>query len=146
MTISNCCGVDVSFHYSDEGTNYMSCRKCFKPCDIKPMKHNVKVGSRFKLGHWEWVVRKVQDDMFFAYEKEAWLTDQVRELRLFPHDADQLDWVKPEVTFTKEQVEALRDRCFGSKEDGCCSYKTDHVYHLLKDFLDSHTEEDKPLE
>lgn len=144
MTISNCCGAATRHNPDPQSTSGLLCVKCkLNCCEQKPMKHVVKVGSSFRLGHWEWVVRKVQDDMFFAYEKEAWLIDHTRELRLLPHDADKLDWIKPEVTFTQEQVEVLK----GQIQHIFCSCKNDHdAEDMFIDFLDSHTEEDKPLE
>lgn len=32
---SNCCNALVKTIYSDEGTNYWTCWKCRRPCDIK---------------------------------------------------------------------------------------------------------------
>ena len=68
------------------------------------MKHEVKVGDRFRLGAWEWEVLHVQNALFKSYTHKD---EEGREIWLWVDDASSIDWIKPEVRFTKEQENAL---------------------------------------
>lgn len=102
MTISKCCGAEVSYHFSNEGTNYMSCRKCLKPCDTKPMKHEINVRDEFRLGAWEWKVETVN------LEGQIRCTSGDRRMYLPQEDADKLDWIEPKPTCSNEFAEAFK--------------------------------------
>jgi hypothetical protein len=107
------------------------------------MKHNVKAGDAFMFGGLRWEVEpKYKSDaaMFRSINEEG---EYMRYLLWAVEDADSLDWIKSKVTFTQEQVEVLK----GQIQHILCNCKNDHdAEDMFIDFLDSHTEEDKPLE
>lgn len=136
MTISTYCGAEVSYHTSPEGTCYMSCRKCLKPCDIKPMEHNVKIGDRFRLGAWEWEVVGV-DGCFFSAERK----NERKTLSTVFHytDASSLDWIKPEVRFTREEAGRFYRLI---EEYAALPLKVGQPHPSVKDFLYDHTDKE----
>lgn len=137
MTISTYCGAEVSYHTSPEGTCYMSCRKCLKPCDIKPMKHEVKVGDRFKLGPWEWTVQEIYSASINAYHHKG--GDFYHKLTLWLTDADQLDWIKPDVRFTREEAGRFYRLI---EEYAALPLKVGQPHPSVKDFLYDHTDKE----
>lgn len=97
---STCCG--APFSVEGEITRYYKCAACLLACDVKPMKHEVKVGDRFRLGVWEWEVISKHMDGFEAKR------DTADGTCLFGDDeADKLDWIKPEPTCSKEFADFL---------------------------------------
>jgi len=143
MTLSNCCGAGTRHNPDPQSTSGLLCVKCkLNCCDIKPMKHEVKVGDRFKLGPWEWTVQEIYSASINAYHHKG--GDFYHKLTLWLTDADQLDWIKPEPTCSKEFAEALHKElvlmCNLDKEWASFARR-------LKDWLSSHTEKDgdKPL-
>ncbi len=129
MALSKCCESEVVVIKCDDRYN-ATCKSCYYPCDIKPMKHEVKVGDRFKLINLTWLVRKIDSEFFYAHTVDTIL---IRRGSMSLKDADQLDWIKPEPTFTKEQVEAIKEKL----EQGYPPNVGD-----LFVWLDSHTEKE----
>ncbi len=88
----------------------------------------VKIGDRFKFGHWVWAVDYVNNAIFTAKIEDgksdgAMLTWQLRQ-------ADALDWIKEPATISKEArdeiVEWARGKMMALGGHG-----------ELKDYLDS---------
>ena len=68
----------------------------------------IRVGNRFRLLGKEWVVCWKDDHAKGDLKAEA---DKMEAFIRWPlAEADQLDWIEPEVKFTREQAEALKDR------------------------------------
>lgn len=97
------------------------------------MKHEVKVDDRFKLGKWEWQVARVRPGAFTAVAIHI----NPMTIDMDARDADQLDWIEPEATFTKEQVAALKDR-LALHPPGAPTWN--EVYKDACRWLDEHTE------
>lgn len=105
------------------------------------MKHEVKVGDRFRLGAWEWVVKQAvapseMSGMFKSYRKDdplsyMWLNET--------KDADQLDWIKPKIRFTREEAAKIERLV---EEYVALPLLVGNSVISFKDFLDSHTEKD----
>jgi len=65
---------------------------------------NVSVGDKFKLGPWMWEVADVLNTYFLCFRIDYKNCSFFMDMP----DADKLDWIKPEVTFTREQAEAIK--------------------------------------
>ena len=100
------------------------------------MKHEVKVGDRFRLGAWEWEVVGV-DGCFFSAERK----NERKALSTVFHytEASSLDWVKPEVMFTRAEAEKVMQL---AEEYAALPLEIGKLHPSFKDFLDAHTEKE----
>lgn len=108
------------------------------------MKHNVKAGDAFMFGGLRWEVEpKYKSDaaMFRSINEEG---EYMRYLLWAVEDADSLDWIKPEVTFTKKQTEELKSH-YIKWHRIAFDYDTGRVVpekSWFIDWLDEHTEKE----
>jgi hypothetical protein len=106
------------------------------------MKHEVKVGDRFRLGAWEWGVIHCTYGLFRS--SKCGVQEDGSDLWLSKQDADSLDWIKPEVTFTKKQTEELKSH-YIKWHRIAFDYDTGRVVpekSWFIDWLDEHTEKE----
>lgn len=97
------------------------------------MKHEVKVDDRFKLGKWEWQVARVRPGAFTAVAIHI----NPMTIDMDARDADQLDWIEPEATFTQAQADVLKGQISHAM---CNANKSRDAEDLLVEWLDEHTE------
>lgn len=132
--LSTCCRASFDVAGGVEGTNYYQCLVCKKPCDISPPyqeEKEVRTGDEFKIGDWVFRVSGkenlgAKNEYLYAHKVE----NQNTLLKLPKSMYASLDWIKPPVKFTKEQVDAIKH--FWAEE--CDSSNT-----LFK-WLDEHLE------
>lgn len=72
------------------------------------MKHTVKEGDRFRLGAWEWRVIELEPNGHFTAGRETTGRYIGDGMAWNAEDAEKLEWIKPEPTFTRDQVEAIK--------------------------------------
>lgn len=97
----------------------------------------VKVGDRFRLGAWVWVVKNVRDAVYLPTFKAVSQGSVLREIELSTQDIDCLDWLEPEVKkLTKEQANDIKDYIIlGAKQ-----VEEGSPYDMILKKIDSMTE------
>jgi len=142
MTLSNCCGAGTRHNPDPQSTSGLLCVKCkLNCCELKPMKHTVKVGDRFLLGAWEWRVAAAPSGLLTLFRaiRETGEGADV-EYHWFPrNDADSLDWIKPDVRFTREEAGRFYRLI---EEYAALPLKVGQPHPSVKDFLYDHTDKE----
>lgn len=102
------------------------------------MSYKVEVGYKFKLGAWNWRVISVSPSGDFEAARiyaggNMYVGDG---MRWNAEDALKLEWIKPDVSFTKDQAEAIKIQ-LKSFPPGSPSWH--ETYDTACAWLDEHT-------